>query len=52
MLRIAEEEGSAAVREPKRGPNSLDMEKVKRNQLQTPIRRYEYSDVYTHGHGD
>ena len=51
MLRIAEEEGSAAVREPKRGPNSLDMEKVKRNQLQTP-RRYEYSDVYTHGHGD
>ena len=35
VLRIAEGEGSAAVREPKRGPDSLDG-KLKRNQLNTP----------------
>ena len=45
VLRIAEGEGSAAIREPKRGPHSLDG-KVKRNQLNTPNNRYEYSDVY------
>ena len=45
MLRIAEGEGSTAVREPKRGPNSLDW-KSEIKKPNTP--RYEYNDVYIH----
>ena len=53
MLRIAEGEGSTAVREPKRGPNSLDgKSEIKKPTLNTPTRaprcRYEYNDVYIH----